>query len=501
MTQASPTASSGNTGRTPVEPGAFWERTTLVAIVAAGVAVRVAFLGVAIRYDEAYTYNEYARFSAYDGISLYTFPNNHLLHTLLVHVIVRLLGHDPWMLRLPALLAGFALIPAVHVMARRFAGAPAGLLTAALVAGSEPLVDYAANARGYSLLCFITVALVAVAQRLRQENRTGSWVALTLLPPLGLFTIPIMLLPWGGVILWLVVMRFVDPSRKIRLDRLLASTLFAGALTLVLYAPALARTGIDSVVANPFVAPRPFDELSRQLPGNLARTWAGWNVAVPWPLTAALLAAWAGALIVPSPRRGGVRSLTGLVATMCLMSLAFVFYQRRVPFERVWLFLLPLHLACVGAGLAAVSDNLASRWQRGGQGVAAALAVVLCLALSGLVLLSSAIPDDAARLSIDQGDTLALDLKKRLTPRSAVVCELPCDGALKYHLILNGVPVEVLYDYRLQEATSVYLVVHRFAGQTAESVAAANRLRRKGWIRPAELVREFGRTAVHRIER
>src|SRR5436309_12847509 len=69
-----------------------------------GLGLRIAFLNQPIRYDEALTYNEFASRPLYYGLSFYPEPNNHLLNTLLVHALLGL-GSQPWVLRVPALLA------------------------------------------------------------------------------------------------------------------------------------------------------------------------------------------------------------------------------------------------------------------------------------------------------------------------------------------------------------------------------------------------------------
>ena len=110
-----------------------------------------------MQLDEAYTYNEYASKPVLDGLSWYTLPNNHLLNTLLIHVATVVLGNEPWVVRLGALAAGLGLIPAIYALTRRLCGPPEGLLAAALVAASEPLIDYSTNARGYTLVALVTV--------------------------------------------------------------------------------------------------------------------------------------------------------------------------------------------------------------------------------------------------------------------------------------------------------------------------------------------------------
>jgi hypothetical protein len=481
----------------PAHSANGWDLAALAGIVALGAALRLFFLSEPMRSDEAYTYTEYASKSLYDAVSLYTFPNNHLLHTALVRLSVNALGDAPWAVRLPALIAGVAMIPGAYVMARRFAGPLAGLFASALVAASDPLVSYSVNARGYTLLGLITVLLVATAQRVAAEGRPRDYIALTLLPPLGFFTVPVMLYPYGGVVTWLVLARFTGRARGVRLDRLVLSGLAAGGLTLLLYTPALTRTGVASVVANKFVAPKPFADVRRELPGSLLDVWAQWNLDIPRPVTALFLAAWAAALVVRSPVRGGVRALSGVVATVAAWSLAVVLYQSVVPFDRVWLFLLPLYQGGVGAGLAAMASRA---FRDRARSVAPGLALALCVTLSVLVARSPEIPKDSARLTVNRGDAIAERLRSLLGPDDAVVTELPCEGPLKYYFMRHRMPVEPLYDYRVARARRLYIVVNRPNRQTPESVLAWNRLKPPPG-RPPRLVEDFGLTALYALDR
>jgi hypothetical protein len=466
-------------------------------IAALGAALRCYYLSEPVRADEAYTYTEYASRSLYDAVSLYTFPNNHLFHSALVHLSVKSLGDAPWAVRLPALVAGLALIPATFVMARRFAGPLAGFFSAALVAASDPLVSYSVNARGYTLLCLITVLLVTAAGRVADEGSARDWLALPLLPPIGFFTVPVMLYPYGGVVAWLTLARLTGRTQGVRFDRLFLSVLVAGALTLLLYAPAVWRTGAEAVVANRFVAPRPFAEVMRDLPGSLLGVWDQWNLDVPRPLSACFLAAWIAAVVIPSPLRGGVRALSGLVLTVAAWSLVVVLYQSVVPFDRVWLFLLPLYLGCVGSGLAALTVRVSRGRARAGGRL---LALLLGVALSILVARSPEISKESRLLTVNHGDAVARRLGALLGPNDAVITELPCDGPLKYYFVVNRMPVEPLYDYRIARARRLYIVVNRPNKQTPESVLAYNRIVAPAGHSP-RLVEDYGLSALYVMDR
>ena len=217
---------------------------------------------------------------------------------------MKLFGDSPRAVRLPALLAGLALIPATYRMVRRLADPRAAVLAAALVAASEPLVSFSVNGRGYTLLCLVTVLLVTTASRIRDGGKPVDWVAFAVLPAIGYFTIPVMLYPHCGVTLWLLLGRATGRTRGPRLDRLAIALLSSFVLTLVLYGPTLLRVGVESVVMNQFVRPRPRAEVVSELPAWLFEVWWQWNQDIPPALAVAFVAAWAVALIVTTQEGG-----------------------------------------------------------------------------------------------------------------------------------------------------------------------------------------------------
>src|SRR5205085_519782 len=72
----------------------------LVTALAAG--ARLLYLFQPMRYDEAVTHGGYAANPIYLLLCKYDFPNNHVFHSLCVHLTCRLFGDDPWAIRLPA---------------------------------------------------------------------------------------------------------------------------------------------------------------------------------------------------------------------------------------------------------------------------------------------------------------------------------------------------------------------------------------------------------------
>ena len=323
----------------------------MTLITVAGAALRARYLSQPMRYDEAFTYLAYASQPLAKGLARYDYPNNHLLHTLLVHVTTMVFGNHPWSLRLPAYTAGVALVPAWWWAVRGLYPGAAGLLTAGLVAGSSPLVEFSTNARGYMLVALDSALLVGASTALLRRATPLRWAGLAALIALALWTIPVALFPVGAVAAWLGVEALArrPPGGRQRFLRGLALALVgAGCLTVVLYLPVLRGWGVDAVVGNRFVAPLGEQVLLRRLPGSLEGTWRLAVRDAPRALVLVLLAGVALGLL--GHRRLGAQRVP-LLPIAVIWCGGLVLVQRVVPFPRVWLFLIPLAFGTAAAGL------------------------------------------------------------------------------------------------------------------------------------------------------
>jgi 4-amino-4-deoxy-L-arabinose transferase-like glycosyltransferase len=228
-----------------------WGLVGFIALL--GAIPRVIHLFYPMQYDEAYTFMAFARPPLYYTLTDYHLPNNHVFHSVLVHFSTRLWGEDPWAIRLPAFLAGWLLIPAVYLLAETLYNSRVALIAAILVAGWPNLINYSANARGYSLIMLLTLGLFYLGTRVLHEDRLGLWLGMSLLAAIGLFTVPVMAYPLAMLGIWMVMeaVRGVLPTR---LSPRYAVTAFCAyisnncfAYLLVLY-PHLGRFGKPSPV-------------------------------------------------------------------------------------------------------------------------------------------------------------------------------------------------------------------------------------------------------------
>lgn len=395
----------------------------LIIVTLIGAAARALLLTRPLHYDEAFTLTEYVSRSPLFFLTRYTHPNNHVLHTLLAWLTTRA-GDALWLARLPAFLAGVAIVPATYLIAAR-EDHRAGWIAAGLSAGATPLVEYAAQARGYTIVVLCVVLLYA----LRPRPLAGG-----LLIAAGAWTIPVMAYAAAAYLAW----RFLDDR-----GNAVRTGIVAAAATFVLYVPIVVVSGVDSIFANGNVLPVPYAVLFSELPRSLAVMWREWNLSFTW------LGGIALALAALSQRRFALPLLVavGVIGAMLLLT-------RRVPFPRVWIFLLPLFLVAAAHGLARVMSVRVAGW------VAVAVAAVTAA--------------NAVRLT---GRDSFFEDRAFAHVRAIAAFVAPAEDAL---LVVGPLDAPLAYELRSARVPASRVIIHRFDSDphaTRAAVAATPRLR------------------------
>lgn len=155
-----------------------------------------------IRYDEAFTYIQYAR-SPLTALFVYTAPNNHLLNSLFVWISTNLIGNSVIGIRLPAFIAGMlALAYQYRLTKRLFKNDYVAFMAVFLTASMPVIADHMVNGRGYTLSVLLTLMYV---DYIFSGNialiRSSGWTLLTL-TILLVITLPTMLLLIIPLMIW-----------------------------------------------------------------------------------------------------------------------------------------------------------------------------------------------------------------------------------------------------------------------------------------------------------
>lgn len=433
----------------------------LVWIIALGAALRLMYLNQPMRYDESVTYMYFVRLPWREALSTYTYPNNHLFHTLLVELSVGLFGPSPWALRLPALLAGILTMPATFVMARVLHGSRVALFATAVVASSGVLILYSTNARGYGIVVLAFLLLVVVAARLLGESTRGRWLAFVAIAALGLWTVPVMLYPVGAVTVWLGASLLADGKRR-ELRQLGVALVAVATTTTALYAPVIRREGLAAVTRNPFVTPSGWFDFFAELPRTLGEAVVSWGLGAP--AIGILLVALAGVALIRHQAISRFR--IGLPLGVFVWCSWLLVVSHRAPFPRTWLWLLPLVAALACAGAFRILDRFARARQilerRG-----ALLAVAVAFALATPVVVSFAVLIDRDTGTYRDARDAAAALRSVLRPDDAIFALIPTNGPLDYYLEREGVPRGNLF-LDGARARRVFVIVDAGEGQTLD---------------------------------
>src|SRR3954452_9951074 len=185
-----------------------------------------------MRWDEAATFQEYARASVDTIVSTYNRPNNQILYTLLTHFGIKGLGEAVWAVRIVAFAAGIAIVPAAYLAARRLYNSTAGLWAAALTATFGPLVDYSVNGRGYTRGALFVVIALWLGARIVDGATWPTWAGVVASCVAAVYTLTPMAIGLAVDGLWMASNSIRQPRKLVLIAAAFAA---AGLLTLLLY--------------------------------------------------------------------------------------------------------------------------------------------------------------------------------------------------------------------------------------------------------------------------
>lgn len=358
--------------------------TSLLVI---GFAMRLAYLFQPMRADELVTYFEFASRPFSVAISNY-WPNNHVLHTVLVHCSTGLFGNSEVAIRLPAFVAGVLIVPAVYLVFRNLYNRWTGLLAMGLVVPSSLLISYSTDARGYAIQTLLVLLLVYVALRIKRES--GGWLLWTgfvAIGTLAFYTLPTTIYFYGGVVLWLLISAAAGDCKGPRwkvIASLAAACAATAVLTTLLYLPIILNQGASALLSNEWVSsvPRSLQwGMTGQLLGN---TWTSWTREIPLVIIIVLVAGFLASIVL---QKWISRDKVGLALVMTAWVFAAYFIQGGRPFERTWIPLLPLFLGFAAAGIWGSAALLAPALRRRFGRVAGGSAAVPLIAVIGISVL------------------------------------------------------------------------------------------------------------------
>jgi len=414
-----------------------------------------------MRYDESVTYLYFASQSWTNVISSYTYPNNHVFHSLLVKACATVLGDDPWVLRLPAFVAGVAMIPVTYAVGRRLFGSAAGYIGAALVAGSGALVFYSTNARGYTMICLATLLLANALAKLRERPSVLQWSVVVLVTALGIWTVPVMLFPAGGLALWFVLSALHGDTSEPRADllRFGLALVATSLLALLLYSPIIVDGGLATLTGNAFVRATSWRVFFRQISQSVVPVLAASTLGFPI-VVSVVIGACAIVGLVQERKNSSLRvSMAGCMYVWCALVLLVT---HRAPFYRVWLFVIAPVALLAGHGIIRVLSRVTLTSERFA-GRAGDLSVAVAMALSLAIILTGEVSTSRDTGTLRDGERIAKAFSTSLRPGDRVFAPIPSNAPLAYYFVRAGLDTTHLSSVP-SDSSRVYLVVNTAEG-------------------------------------
>lgn len=348
----------------------------VAALTAIAALLRIPLLSRPMGNDEAASFIYYASHPLSVIVTIYGSPNNHILHSILMHASYRMFGGAEWALRLPAFLAGIAIVPLTWFAARRGAW-----IAASLAASAPVLIDYSTDARGYTMLCCCVLICMVAIER-------NAWRTFAVSAALGFYTVPVMLYPF--------IVLMICGRRKAIVPAIEAIVIAAA-----LYAPALIVSGFAAITSNPYVRPLALSQWLAQLLPYLNTVRAHLFVGIPVVVQILILAA----------------ALCRRFWIALAIMIAIIAVQRVLPFPRVWLPFLIIAFMLAAA---------AWPWKRSEPIVAAALAIAL--AISGYT--TQRLRETGELRAVRE---ITRELNKRARPGEPVLALQPSEMPLAFY--------------------------------------------------------------------
>lgn len=471
----------------------------ILLVTLLGIFLRVVHLSDPIAYDEAYSYLYYASRPLRYIITDYSAPNNHILNSLLMALATHLLGNQPWVIRLPAFLAGCLCVPAVYLAARGLYNRRAGILASGLTAISPILISYSVNARGYSLTCLFTLMILAAAAYLRKRDSFLVWLVFVLGSVLGLYTIPVMIYPLGAVITWMVALILWGDTGSVPPKKyfvhLLSACFFIGLLTLLLYTPVITLgTGIRSIISNGVVEPQTWAEFSENVFVKSQKIWEDWNTDL-FPFSSEILAAGFFLSLVTHARVSKARVPFSIPALLWIVTIVVI--QRVTPWTRVWQFLLIFLFIWASAGWVGWVDWIVGKKLQSSVSIALIL-VAFCLpALKTIQLFSD--PQELNREESPEKQ-VAQYLKGNLGGDQVIIAAVPENVEIMYYLSMDGIPMSRLYNEdRPVKFNQAFVIVSNRYGQTFASVLSRHKLENQIDLESAKSIFQAKQLEVYQL--
>lgn len=440
----------------------------LILIVGMATVFRLVAIHDMMAHDESYTFIAFGSGSLFNAITNYHLPNNHILNSVLICISTFLFGIEPWAIRLPALLAGLLSVMACYALAAAIYDKHTALASALAVSILPGAIAYSTSARGYTLVALFTLLTLWLADYVRKDKNWFAWLLLILFSAMGFYAVPVMLIPFGIVFVWLFWENLItDPepyaSRMDFLKYWLIAGISTAILVFLLYAPIFIYSGADKVFLNYWVRPEVWNGYLGSLPDRAAAVWREWGGGMSPIWTMAFISGFLLSLLL---HRRIARQRFPLQIAAFLWVATIILIQRPIAVEKIWMFLQAPFMIWAAAGYIGLVKDIRLKFAGNLSLATLTIGMVMAIILFNSGQKITSLPGRWAE--IGPVEKTVLFIKDIMGSNDRIIIDAPYDAASWYYSRLHGI-TENHFDKRLT-FDRLFVIVSRSDDQTVDSV-------------------------------
>jgi hypothetical protein len=445
------------------------ESVVIGLIVFIAAILRLQLISRPLEYDEAYTYNEFARHSLNYILSEYYVVNNHIFHTILVKISTAIFGPQPWAIRMPVFLSGLLIVFVGYQLAKKaFNNKTIGLISAFLLAILPILIDKSVSARAYTLIALFFLIGINIAYDVIRKNNSFAWALLCIITALGVFSNPIMLYPFIIIFLWLAICGFFKlfgseyKNMMHWLIKICVWAMVSGLISIVFYSQIFRHYGILTVFnGNQVVDPLPYSKFFAQLPQFILFIYQDWKIGIPKIIFFIILIVYFASFLFKNYQ---LKELI-LFLVFPLLTISFILLQRPTNIARVWLWMVPFLLIGSAAGIYFIYDALNNPVHR----IIYKSLAVLMLGLLFFFSIKFVYPVPYQRED-DSPIVITELLEETITTDDVVVLSMSADARYWYYFNLYGLPENTIRGIKQRPFSRAFIIVYPSDEEDYETV-------------------------------
>ena len=328
----------------------------IIASLTVAVLLRLYAIHMPITYDEAYTYLHFIKSDFLYCITNYHVANNHFLFSILGKICVIFFGEATWVIRLPSIISGIAIIPLSYLFWKKVGGNHVALLTTTFVATSFSMAFYSGQARGYSLQAFLFILSFIFGKLIINQSGRHNYLFLSLTVSFGLYTVPSMLYGAGAVYMWIFGTGLLEKDvilKEYLLTRSTISVVLTSIFTIIFYSPVLfSYKGLPPLKQ---ATKHSFSELLTMIPHAFDKVIHGWNNELQSYVV--ILATIGLFALVIRLFRNSSELVILLVSIISWPTIVILLTGVIPPFQRVWIYFLPFYFGMISLGIIWLLSN------------------------------------------------------------------------------------------------------------------------------------------------